>query len=300
MKRHVFIPQDFNYAVNTLNLNPPDESWDDLRKESYHQNQDRIIQRLQLQYGPDRFFQKLENFKEIGALPASVISYHNDFFRQIRDSFVQESYYTALTGACALGERIYSHLIFDLRNSYSAPDFYKDVKNKNSFQNWDKAIKCLETWGVFQEPVISQEFLHFGADIYKNLRNDALKALRHLSKIIELQFSGHNRPCMIENTRFIKKSFESIPFIQRYYLPQCPLVSPDHNLLRLNNGGWLVFDRENYEDKEVSDREYASLRHVAGVSNTLVSTEIPWSAEIFVRDVLGNEVCQGDSIFNAA
>ena len=86
--------------------------------------------------------------------PLSVLSYHNRFFRQARDAFVIGAHYPALTGACALGERILNHMVQDLEGSFRSTRQYKLVYDKDSFDDWEKAISVLEAWGVLLPEVV--------------------------------------------------------------------------------------------------------------------------------------------------
>ena len=60
---------------------------------------------------------KAQNLKDMGNAPFSILAFHNKFLHQIRDSFILGAYYPALTGACALGERILNHLALNLLES---------------------------------------------------------------------------------------------------------------------------------------------------------------------------------------
>ena len=56
--------------------------------------------------------------------------------------------YPALTGACALGERILNYLILNLRDDFHSTPEYKQVYRKDSFDQWDAPINALASWGV--------------------------------------------------------------------------------------------------------------------------------------------------------
>ena len=61
-----------------------------------------------------------------------------------------------------------------------------------------------------------------------------------------------------KGNRFIKKDSEADPFLVKYYLPQCPLVSPMFSINFLPQGIGF-FDFKDTEDREVSDAEFARL-----------------------------------------
>src|SRR3972149_6553409 len=91
---------------------------------------------------------KKENFIAIDSKPFSILAFHNRFFEQIRTSFIIGSYYPALTGACALGERILNHLILTLRDDFKNSPEYKKIYRKKSFDDWDVPISILASWGT--------------------------------------------------------------------------------------------------------------------------------------------------------
>jgi hypothetical protein len=198
-----------------------------------------------------------------------VLAHHNLLFHQVRQSFVIGSYYPALVGACALGERILNHLIIDLRDFYRATPEYRRVHRKNSFDDWRLPIDTLEAWGVLL-PAAATEFrelmplrhrsIHFNVSTYSTLRDDALAAILNMRTIIEQQFGTFAlRPWFIEGTLghvFIRKSYEVHPFIRTYFLPRCPFVGP---LFAMRHGpnGWKFFDLADYGPGEWSDEEFA-------------------------------------------
>ena len=83
-----------------------------------------------------------------------------------------------------------------------------------------------------------------------------------LSDIISGQFSAFGtQPWFIPNTSgatFIKKSYENVPFVEKILLPNCRLVGHLHTLEYKNNS-WIVHDSFKYEERDISDEEYAEL-----------------------------------------
>jgi hypothetical protein len=191
----------------------------------FFENQ-QVVDSLTQQYGILRIEEKLKNFRELGREPFSVVAFHNRFLRQCRDAFVVGSYYPALTGACALGERILNHLVLKLRDYHKDTASYKKVYNKESFDNWNTAIDVLEEWQVFIDEVIFRDWrtfaisrtrlskeekkdldassgvaelfrklhrrridsLHFRPDLDKETRRPALRAIQLLQNIVAAQF----------------------------------------------------------------------------------------------------------------
>lgn len=291
MKRY-FVPPflDFDARVHALTLEIRDD-WEESVKAQHRQNRENMLVRLREEFGSQDFDQRLQNFTELGDAPFSIISYHNAFFRQCRNAFVIGSYFPALAGACALGERILNHLVIDLRDLFKATPQYKTVYRKGSFDNWGQAISVLEAWAVIQGNVPGQfrklaalrhSSIHFEQSTYVSVRRDALAALEHLRAIIREQFGafGTHR-WFIEGTSgvcFIKKDFESDPFVRAFYLPKSLCVGPLH-AVSFQYGGVMVFDRTDYDDREVSDEEFRDLYNNRDLA-ALASTELPPAPDV--------------------
>lgn len=296
MKRHIVIPYVFDTRANFLK--EPGEHWEESAKILYLENQAKIIEGLRVELGELNFEQKLQNFKDLGPSPLSIISHHNILYKQAQDAFIYGFYYPALTSACALGERVFNHLILDLRSNYKSTSKYRKICRKQSFQNWEYTIKILADWGVFQHPDIKYKFdelrklrmcsIHFNHETYKNLRSDALAALSYMALIINLQFGiAAGQKWMIEGTKgafFIKKDAEQDPFMAKYYLPQCPLVGPYYAMKFNQEGHWLIFDWINYDNREISDEEFVKL--FKNKTEQRASTSVPVAANVHVRTIM--------------
>lgn len=266
-RRYVTLSQDFDLRVRTLEMEIQAE-WDPHVKAQWSTNQDKVRQGLVAEYGADSAKQKEANFLAIGPLSMSVIAYHNGFHRQVRGAFVMGHYYPALVGACALGERILNHFILDLRQFFRATPAYKRVHNKQSFDNWTAAIDALQAWGVFLPETVAQyralstlrnRSIHFDVDTYGRLRDDALEAVLAIAAIIDLQFSTFAvRPWFIPGSAgacFIRKAFETDPFVRTYLLPNCLFVGP-HYIFRSRGSELVAYDTSDYGLGAVSDDEF--------------------------------------------
>ena len=239
-------------------------------KAQHRANREAVRRGLIAEFGEIAADAKAENFISIGTKPFSVLSYHNNFFHQIRNAFVVGAYYPALVGACALGERILNHLILDLRPYFTATPEYRKVHRKQSFDDWRLPIDTLEAWRILL-PVAAREFralmplrhrsIHFNVETYGRLRDDALAAILHMRAIIEQQFGSHGlRPWFIKGTHghaFIRKDFEEHPFVRTYFIPRCPFVGP---LFAMSHGpdGWRAHDRSDYGEGAWTDEEFAA------------------------------------------
>lgn len=259
---------DFDTRANMLSIGIQ-ENWEKGIKEQWEKNKNEISRGLEIEFGSKDAGQKRQNFIDIGEKPISIVSFHNAFFSHVRDSFTIGAYYPALTGACAMGERILNHLVIDLRDFHRSTKQYKEVHGKSSFQNWGTAIDVLLEWDVISGE-LSKEFksledlrhrsIHFNVETYESVREDALRAIEHLRKIITGQFGcfGTQR-WFIPGTKgatFIKKAYEEHPFIQTYFMPQCPFVGILHGVEFKAQGQVEFRDKNDYGSGSLSDEEF--------------------------------------------
>ena len=267
-RRHLSYTMDFD--TRSLVFEESGEAWVEEARCLHLENREQVEAGLAREFGVDHLDKKIANFVDIKSKPFSILAYHNHFFEQTRRSFVIGSYYPALVGACALGERILNHLILDLRDFYKHKPEYKLVYRKQSFDDWDLPIDTLKSWDVLL-PKAATEFralktlrhrsIHFSVDTYSTLREDALASILHMREIIDQQFTAFGlRPWFIEGTKgqiFIRREWEENPFIKTYYLPTCPFVGPYFSI-SFDNG--LTFhDHPDYGDGNWTDEEFASV-----------------------------------------
>jgi hypothetical protein len=266
-RRHLSYTMDFDTRAHVFE--EPGELWTDEVRRLHSENRERTKAGLAREFGSDRLEEKIENFVGIGFKPFSVLAYHNQFFDQARRAFVIGAYYPALVGACALGERILNHLILDLRDFYRNTSEYKRVCRKGSIDDWRVAIDTLSAWNILL-PKAAAEFqslmalrhrsIHFNSSTYSTLREDALRAIHHMREIIDQQFTAFgDRPWFIKGTKgqiFIKREWESNPFVGKYYLPTCPFVGPHFTISF--EGGLRFHDHLDYGDGSWSDEEFAA------------------------------------------
>lgn len=272
MRRHVAAAfLDFDYRANSLSA-AIDDAWDETVKDLHRASRQQIISSIEDEYGSRGLDQKIQDFTAIGPSVSSIIAHHNVLLRQVRSSFVSGSYYPALTGGCALGERILNHLMLDLRDDFRGRPEYKSVYSKSSFVDWEKTIDVLVAWGVLQLPAaeafralgkLRHRSLHFNPETPTRLRDDALQAIQHLGVVVQHQFSAFGAlPWFIAGTPgvcFIKKEWEGHAFIRKYYLPLCPKVGYLFSW-DTTEGGWRALDYKGYEgEREITDDEFRDL-----------------------------------------
>ncbi|MEH6639959.1 MAG: hypothetical protein V7717_11830 [Porticoccaceae bacterium] len=290
MKRHLVFPQDFD--TRAYALEEEQESWEERPKQLHRENKKKILKELEQEFGPHDFDAKVARFKEIGISPFSIVSFHNCFFAEIRQAFVVGSYYPALTGACALGERMLNHMLLILRAEFSHTPEYKQVYRKNSFDDWSLAIDTLDAWGILDGTLetkfnelkeLRNKSIHFNHETYISAGSDSLKAINILSEIISLRFGFYRKEhsWAINGTKgaqFIKKGFETDPFIKNFYIPQCPIVGPYYAVKFLDEGTLFV-DRASYVDTEISDQKFANVFNNRQAEE-VVKSDLPLSEDV--------------------
>ena len=234
MKRYRILSFDFDTRARTMTQEIREE-WEENVKKQHRQSKESVEQGLIISYGAEARRAKRYNFIDLGDKPLSILAFHNRFYEQIRTSFVMGSYYPALTASCSLGERILNYLLLVLRDDYKHTPEYKTVHRKDSFDNWNVPIDVLESWGILLPEVAKQfrilrdmrhEAIHFRPEVDRNDRELALEAIQCLREIIRCQFSAFGpQPWFITGIPgeiYIKKNWESNPFIQKVYLRNCP------------------------------------------------------------------------------
>jgi hypothetical protein len=273
MKRYRILPF-FDFDTRSLSLSEPiRDEWEEKVKAMHRQNRESTIACLRAEYGEIESEQKIQNFIDLGTKPVSVIAFHNAFFSQIRDAFVVGSYYPALTGACALGERILNHLILALREDFKSSPEYRKVYRKDSFDDWTLAIDTLVAWDVllpnvandFREMMTKRhEAIHFRPETDRNAKELALDAIKCLQKIIGEQFSGFGpQPWFITSIPgeiYIKKEWEYRPFIKAIYLNNGVAVGPKHRIVSMLPRIQLIDPDYGKQGPEISDDDFSRLR----------------------------------------
>jgi hypothetical protein len=265
MKRYRVLTIDFDARPNVLAVEVKDE-WEPKIKALWLHNQETIRAEFEGSFGTAG---RLDNYLAIGASPLSVIAFHNHFLREVRHAFLIESYYPALTGICALGERVLNHLVLKLRDEFTESPEYKKVYRRESFDDWNLAISTLSAWHVLL-PAAAQQFrrllsirneaVHFRPEIDHDARERALKAITLFQEIVTTQFGAFGtQPWYIPNDigiSFVRKRSERLPFVRRVVLPSCKLVGPQHELKSRPTGGFDVVDETDYPADDLSDDDF--------------------------------------------
>lgn len=271
MKRYRIANSDFDTRANVLAIKVEDE-WEPAVRQQWIDIKAGIRAGLAADFGPARLKQTEQNLLDIGAKPFSIVAFHNKFLEQIRVAFMCSAYYPALTGACALGERILNYTLIRLRDHYKSTPEYKHIYRKKSFDDWNVPITTLETWGVLLPEAVKafrnlkeirNRAIHFDPSTDENDRPLALEAIRVLSNIIQHQFGSFGlQPWFISDVDgeiYLNKDSEALPFIKEVYIPNAMSVGPLHTLEH-GPKGFVAVDDHAYENKGVTDDEFRDLR----------------------------------------
>lgn len=273
-KRFTPIAHSFDTRANALS-NEIQDDWEPQIQEQWRAVHSGIRESIIHEYGAADFEEKLRNFSDLGAAPWSVIGLHNVHLKQVRDAFVSMDYYPALVGASSLGERILNHLVLALRDDYSGHEATRYVATRASIDDWKKCVKALTGWGVFDDET-GRDYLalmrkRHGAVHYRpeldsgDAREAALEAVKLLCSLVERVFnsigaSGHYFAGPIGRA-YVRLDSESDPFVRKFILPACALVSPRFRFLASADapGGFDAYDDPELGkgEKPLTDSEFA-------------------------------------------
>lgn len=270
-----FLPQavSFDTRARLLETVVQDDSEPEIQAQ-WRTNQAHVRESLIHQFGASDYEQKIQNFMEIGAAPWSVMALHNVYLKQVRDAFVAMQYYPALLGACGLGERILNQLVLTLRDDYPDHPATRHVAKKQALDDWSKCVRTLREWGVFDE-VTAREYLslkrkrhaavHYRSGLDTgDARDAALAAVKQLCELVERIFlpigsSPHYFAGPIGRS-YVKLEAEASPFVRRFILPACVLVSPKFRFVPSGSPSGLdVYDDPDYGVGEppLTDEQFA-------------------------------------------
>jgi uncharacterized protein YutE (UPF0331/DUF86 family) len=268
-----YTPVDAHFDTRARVLETKIEpDWEPQIQEQWRRNQAGIREMLVHEYGAHDYERKIADFTELGAVPWSVVALHNAYLAQARAAFATGNYYPALLGACGLGERILNQLVLALREDFTAHPATSAVAGKESFDNWRVCIRVLKEWGVFDDGVAGDFALlmrHRHAAVHYrsaldsgDARQSALEALVLLSGVVERVFEPHgDHPYYFTGPigrSYVRLEAEAEPFVKRFILPACVLVSPVYRFVP-TAGGLDVYDDDAFgvASQRLTDVEFA-------------------------------------------
>jgi hypothetical protein len=230
---------------------------------------------LILRYGEQNFDEKFARFMELEKPAISVIAEHTYLLEDICSSYVQGNLFSALTGACCLGERIFNDILFKVMGDFISSVHFKYMDGRGSVNDWGKAIKILSDWDLIDKETkekykelykIRTDSVHFQKKD-QDFAKMSLKAINIVNFIINKLFTigPHRKDILIyfevPGEIFIRKDAEKDPIVKAFFIPCSILVGPRYKTASGNKPGeFKIIDKEVYKEKEISDSQFVKLR----------------------------------------
>ena len=204
----------------------------------------------------------------------SVVEEHTWLLEDICNSYIAGNSYSALTGACCLGERIFNNIIFKVMDDFKVSPHYKNVYGKASLTNWAYGIRILYDWKIVDEETrkkflrlkeLRDESIHYQKKD-QDLEQISLEAINVVNRLVKALFGlGPERKNVliyfeVPGELFLKKDAENNPMAKAFYIPCAVLVGPKHRITSDETGRLVVSDANTYETKDISDAEFVKLR----------------------------------------
>lgn len=269
-------PLQFNFDTRATFLDTViEDNWEVGVKEQWRGNKSSVRMHLLAEHGTIDGDEKIENFCALGPAPWSISYEHTDPLKQVRSAFTHGDFFPALVGACALGERIFNHLILALRQDYvNHRATTKRIRAHDTFDDWGHAIDVLRGWGVFTDEVATtyrkleekrHASIHFDPKVPATARQPALTAILAVQTIIAEIFAPlGGPPTYIPGTSgasFIALAAEDTPLVKRLFIPRSALLSPAHRLYPSVDGNAFtttIIDDADYDAAPLTDEEFAA------------------------------------------
>ncbi len=227
-------------------------------------------------YGTQSFDQKFNRYIQLEKPVISIIAEYTHLLEDVCSSYIQGNLYSSLTGACCLGERIFNDILFKVMDDFKSSSHYKDMYNRGSIIDWEKAIEILSDWHLInnetQEKYTELYKLRTNSVHYQKKEQDlttmSLSAINAINFIINKIFAlgQHQKDMLIyfevPGEIFIKKEAEKNPLVKAFFIPCSILVGPTHRMEPGQQlGQFKIIDTEKYEDREISDAQFVKLRN---------------------------------------
>ncbi|KKS81047.1 MAG: hypothetical protein UV55_C0023G0009 [Candidatus Gottesmanbacteria bacterium GW2011_GWC1_43_10] len=231
---------------------------------------------LKSRYGELGFDQKFERYMALDKPVLSVVEEHSFLLEDICNAYVGGSFYSALTGACCLGERIFNNIIFKVADDFKSSPRYKEVYGKGSIIDWDLAINILSDWKIIddvtQTKYLRLKRLRHESVHYQKKEQDAaamsLEAINLVNSIIHHLFGidQHRKDILlyfdVPGEIYIRKAAEALPIVKTFYIPCAVLVGPRFEMAHdTASGKFKIIDNYPYDAKEITDEEFVRLRN---------------------------------------
>ena len=229
--------------------------------------------RFEARYGAHNSDAKFERWLSIPKPPISVVGEHTHLLEDIERAYVAGGLYSALTGACCLGERIFNQIILRTRESFKGHPHYKHVYRHGSINDWDLGIDTLKQWEVITDDTekkyrrlhtLRNETVHF-QDKEQDLEPMAKEGIELINGIVtDLFCIGPENKfiswCEVPGEMYLRKEYETVPFVKEFYFPSAVLVGYKHTIANTPGLKMIVQDNNEYPDADISDAEFVRLR----------------------------------------
>jgi hypothetical protein len=233
-------------------------------------DRERLQAEIAFKYGELNVDKKSDRWLSLDVPSLCAPGEYLDLLHEIEHSYTVGAFYPALTGACCLGERILNHLILLCRKHKTSHPRYKEVWDKESIDDWTKALSILKAWALLpkSDDVSFRKLLrlrnpavHFGPVEERESR--AFEALQLAFSITSSLFGQENERFMwCSGEVYIKKEYEADPVTVEFVLPHCHLLGYAHVIESSVVDGQMsnVLREPVYETTDISDSEFQARR----------------------------------------
>ncbi|MFA7309055.1 MAG: hypothetical protein WC045_03215 [Patescibacteria group bacterium] len=227
-------------------------------------------------YGKRDFDQKLQRYLSIENPVLSVVQDHIPLLEEINNSYVAGNFYSCLTAACCLGERIFNDVFFAINGDHKSSDWYRKYWNKGVIQNWPDGISMLHEWKVIDEETRKKYLLLYKLRTYsvhfqkseQDFEKMSFEAIEIINCIVRRIFgmNEYRKDILIHfevpGEIFIRKGAELLPIVKAFYIPASHKLGYMYKVeSTANPGQYQITDDNEYESKEITDEEFVVLRN---------------------------------------
>lgn len=223
---------------------------------------------MRLILGENDFNQKFERWLKIEYPPIGLIEEYPEKIQEIINAYSSGYYYSAVTAACCLAERILNRLIIKTRIHFKSFPHYKKVYNKQSFDDWDRMLKIISDWQLISSKAIDimkeikpirHQTIHY-TEAY-DFESVAPAVINKLIAAITEIFGVMNRKDIylvfdIPGEVWVRSKAEELPFVKEFVLPHCYYAHAVHTI---DSGSQRIIERLGKTGK-LSDDEFVNLR----------------------------------------
>jgi len=204
---------------------------------------DEILDYIKHLHGEAGIEDKLSRYKSVRKEHIWPIDEFNDYLEQVLQAYVQGLFFSSMTGAVCLAERVMNRLVFKLKNHYKSSEHYKVVHNREEkLQNWDLLIRILGDWNIFDEDQtkLAKKIHKYRIDSVHyvpnyNYSENSLSSIKLVSELIDSLFSIYQRKDVfrvfeIPGEIWVKAEAQNYPLVKEFILPSCRLMGAIHQM----------------------------------------------------------------------